>query len=452
MLTLTDEKKGLVKTDWATLRDRFFAIKPELAQIIDSLSPDQSYPLYLAYYPYGDVIGDTETVFLPKLEGGSYRLTDAPSHITEHLGYGATSSPLGIVLEKQFEQYIDLPEKKITIPWSMYEPGAFVSFRRNLSRKDRPPYTPNNVLSAVSGARSVFVLPSVGCAINYASMQRDFNLKTPVPKSLYEHFGVFKEIINSSVVDSDWRSCLVYFSEKWIQKIHNDPAWLKLKLYIYEFAWQRFEYEMNRVHYDFIFSLIQSKRNLKPNPYLADTARHLFAIAVGGAPAYAPCESDAGLPKDLFQEILINSYGLKKYLPSIIFPKHFDFFRDKDPVYYSLQNPSTTVFSPRSRKNTSTLSELRELAHLIDIFMQELTKEREQGLDSILYQVTNHVAFRYFHNEEDLHKTIYPSTEIATLDKRFYSDTAHNFLPGAKFAADGTFVRGCISISPKNSS
>lgn len=450
MFTLHDEKKGLVKTDWASIRDRIYAVNPSLVQIIDSLNPDKSFPLYLAYYPYGDVIGDTETVFLPKIEGGSYRLTDASPTIEKDLGYGAASSPLGIVLEKQFEQYIDLPEKKITIPCSLYQPGSFVSFRRILSRKDRPPYTPNNVLSAMSGARSIFALPSVGCAVNYASMQRDFNLKNPVPKSLYEHFIVFKEIVDSNIIDSNWRSCLVYFSEKWVQKIHNDQSWLKLKLYLYEFAWQRFEYEMNRVHYDFIFSLIQSKRNLKPNPYLVDTARHLFAIAMGGAPAYAPCESDDVLPKELFQKILINSYGLKKYLPTIMCPKQFDLFRDHHPVYYSLQNPSTTVFSPRSRKNTSTLSELRELAHLIDIFMQELASECEKGLDSILYQFTNHASFRYFHNEEDLHRTIYPSTEITHFDNRFYSDPINNLLPTAKFAADGTFVRGCISINPKS--
>jgi len=51
-------------------------------------------------------------------------------------------------------------------------------------------------------------------------------------------------------------------------------------------------------------------------------------------------------------------------------PAHFYFENDKLPVYYSLQNPSTYAFSPKSRKLSSTLFEMRELAHIMRIFYQ----------------------------------------------------------------------------------
>ncbi|OGT53114.1 MAG: hypothetical protein A3E84_02505 [Gammaproteobacteria bacterium RIFCSPHIGHO2_12_FULL_42_13] len=294
------------------------------------------------------------------------------------------------------------------------------------------------------------MLPNIGCLTNHSNLQRDFNVQNPPPKSLYEHWSVFKEIINSEVINCNWRSCIIFFSEKWINKLHNDPSWYKLKLYLHELAWHNFEYERNRIYYDFVFSVIQNKRNLKPNPYLADTARHLFMTALGAVPGYIPAVNDNLLPASLLQKIFIESYGLKKYHPDIMQPSHFTLEKDKYPIYYSLQNPSTLIFSPKSRKISSTIFELRELEHIMRIFISELSKDNALCSDTIINTIAKTVDFDYYHNKADRHRVIRSSSEIAKADKRFNITDSRNKSPTTHFASDSPFVRGCISIKSKN--
>src|SRR5579862_4309734 len=188
MLTTIDEKQGLVKTYWEQVRHRVAKVSPAFAKIIDALSPDKKFPLYLAYYPYGDLKGDTISTFLPKINGGCYRLIDpnAPKDVMTNLGYGNGSSPLGMLLEKKLEYYIDLKDLKTTIPWQVSTPGDFFPLARILLNQPSRIYTPNGLLTAVSGARSVFMLPKIGCATHHLMLKRNFNVKPHPPKSLYE--------------------------------------------------------------------------------------------------------------------------------------------------------------------------------------------------------------------------------------------------------------------------
>lgn len=448
MLTEIDEGKGLVKVYWSDIRKRIAKVEPAFVKIVDELNPDKKFPLYLAYYPYGSLTGDTQTIFLPKQNKGEYRLTDpsAPRDVIKDLGYGIDSSPLGMVLDKSTELFIDLKNEGITIPWSISSPGAFFSFARILSKKSNRIYAPNGLLTETSGARSAFMLPNIGCATNHANLQRDFNVQNPPPKFLYDHWHVFKEICNSDVINNEWRSCLLYFSERWINKIHNDKSWIQLKLYLHEMAWHYYEYERNHVYYDIAFSIIQRKRNLKPNPYLADTARHLFATALGDAPGYEPAVTDNALPLKILQKAFIDSYGLKKYFPIIMQPVHYNFEEDPFPIYYSLQNPSTHVFSPRSREVSSTLIEMRELEHIMRIFVEELKKENGICSDTIINKIAKNIEFNYFHNKLDRHRIVAKSSNIPSFDSRFCSKDSNFYHNEATFACDAPFVRGCISI------
>lgn len=451
MLTHNDEGKGLVQTYWSEIRHRIAKVEPTFAELVDGLSPDNSLPLFLAYYPYGELIGDTQGPLLPKINGGNYSLSDpnTPKEVLKHLSYSKGCAPLGMILDKNFEYFIELVDKGISIPWSIHSPGKFISFARNLSNQSKYIYAPNGILSACSGSRSAFMLPNIGCIVLHSSLKRDFNVQNSPPKSLYDHWHIFKEITNSPVSNCDWRSCLVYFSENWVKKLHSDSAWLKLKLYLHELAWKYFEYERNRIYYDIAFSVIQHKRNLKPNPYLADTARHLYTTALGAVLGYAPACDESSLPLKVLQKAFIESYGMKKYIPTILQPTYFD-FENKFPVYYSLQNPSTHIFSPKSRKMSSTLFEMRELQHLMQIFTEELSKDNSLCSDTIICRIANEVQFNYFHNKPDRHRVIQPSENIINLDNRFNFVYPELKVDNADFASDAKFVRGCISMKMKD--
>jgi hypothetical protein len=186
--------------------------------------------------------------------------------------------------------------------------------------------------------------------------------------------------------------------------------------------------------------MIQKKRNLKPNPYLTDTARHLITTALGAAPGYIPATNEEALPNKLLQDIYVHSYDMRKYHPTIMQPAHFDYRKDKFPVYYSMQHPSTHMFSPKSRAAASTISEMRELERITRIFIQEIGKPDSMCSDTVINKIAEDIDFNYYHNKHDLHKTIRKTEEIPLQDQRFNH---------AAFACDAPFLRGCISISIK---
>ncbi|MFZ2315408.1 MAG: hypothetical protein WAW86_07105 [Gammaproteobacteria bacterium] len=453
MVSYVDDRQGVVKTDWASIRDRVASVEPKFAQLVDELSPGKDFPLYLIYLPYGVLKGDTQHSYLPDNKGGYYSLTDpaVPKELLRDIGYGVGGSPMGMVLEKQLEYFIDFKHKKVTIPWLIYSPGNFFPISTILGAQGAEVYAPNGLLTVSSGARSTFMLPNIGCNSHFVGLKRDFNLKGAAPKSSYDHWDIFRGIIASNIIDCDWRCCFMYFSEPWVNRLHNDAAWMRLRLYLHEIVWKKFEYERNRIYYDMTFSMIQEKRNLKPNPYLVDIAKHLFAVAVGAAPGYGPSSNDNGLPVQIIQSAFIDSYGLKKYAPTIMEPLHFDSSNNKSGIYYSLQNPAAHIFSPKSREGSSTILEMVELEYLMKVFCEELSQDSNICSDTIIGKIAKNMAFDYYHNKSDKQNIISASSLIPQTDKRFLAVPAKEVNVALKFAEDAAFVRGCVRIRPLNS-
>jgi len=446
MYTEHDERQGLVKTHWAHVRDRVHKVNPEFATLVDEIDPGKELPLFLAYYRYGDHKGDTISPIMPKMNGGCYRLleNEAPKEVFRHLGYGSAFVPLAIALEKKFELHMNLKNKKITIPIIIYKPGDIFPFHIILKATQTRNYAPNGILETTSGCRSVFMLPYIGCMIQHCNLQRDFNTRIPVTKSTYEHWALFKELANHEALKSNWKSCLLYFSESWINNIINNPVWYKVKLFMYQYFWQTTEFRRNYFYYDFIFSMLQENINLKPNPYLIDTAKHLFKIAMGEAAGFEPCVDEEALPLNILQKIFVESYGLKKYTPTIMNPEYFS-LQKRLPIYYSLQHPTTDVFSPKSREDNSALHDLRELSRVLKKLKTDLSDSKGLCADTVMYQIANSIDFNYFHNKEDEHRIIKLSSDVIKQDNRFNITQRQG--ETAKLSSDGKFFRGCISIS-----
>ena len=113
-----------------------------------------------------------------------------------------------------------------------------------------------------------------------------------------------------------------------------------------------------------------------------------------------------------------------------------------------MQHPSTHIFSPKSRKISSTLVELRELEHITRVFSDEITKNFGMCSDTIMNKIASSIEFNYFHNKSDRHNVIKSSKQIPELDKRFNPKDRKN--QEAIFACDAPFIRGCVSIKTKN--
>lgn len=447
MYTEHDERRGTVKTCWAKVRERVHKVAPEFAALVDDVNPGKDMPLFLAYYSYGRSKGDTSNVILPRMDDGDYRLTknEAPKEVFKYLGYGSDSAPFTMVLEKTSEMFTDIKDQQVTSPRIVYQPGDFFPLSRFFTTHQRR-YSPNAILTGTAGARSVFLLPEIGSLSHHAHLQRDFGIQSAPIKLLHEHHALFKELANHTLVNCDWKSCLLMFSEKFLQSIIKEKKWLPIKDYILQYGWNKTDYDRCQFYYDVIFSTIQRKRNLRPNPFVLDTVKHILKISLGVIPGFSPLTTDDLLPLTILQEIFIESYGLK-HTPTIMGPQHYIFEKDKHPTYFSLQYASPDIFAPTSRTSSSTVFEIRELAHVIEVLQQELSRDDSLCADTVFKDLMRTLEFSYYHNRPDQHRVMRLSKELETLDPRFQRMPTKYKTQQAAFASDSKFFRGCVAIS-----
>ena len=237
--------------------------------------------------------------------------TTLPSEIEIHLGYGKTTSPLGMVLDKQFEWFVDLPKKNITLPILIQKPGDFFSYGKLLDINSKFNYSPMGVLTAISGARSVFSIPSIGCQTKLSKLCRELGIKAKQPNHMYDHFKLFKTIFSSNILENSWTSSIIYFSENWIHNIKTNPEWLHVQQYFYGVFAQNAVYLKNTPYYQTTYSILLEHTNQKPNPYLFDTFRHIIDMMTGEIPGFSPQLSNELIPLDILHEVFIKYYGLK---------------------------------------------------------------------------------------------------------------------------------------------
>jgi hypothetical protein len=93
----------------------------------------------------------------------------------------------------------------------------------------------------------------------------------------------------------------------------HDKEWESFTKYLLNEVWKLSTFRRDQFIFDFAFSLVQENRNLKPNPYLSDTARNLIAIGSGESPGFSVALDDSEAPVSALQKIFIEDYGLKKY-------------------------------------------------------------------------------------------------------------------------------------------
>ncbi|NNM60325.1 MAG: hypothetical protein HKM04_11000 [Legionellales bacterium] len=431
---------------WKDIRERINPIAPRLVTLIDALNPDDSFPLYLATYPFGQVIGDEKDLYYPMDEGTFGTLTDLPAQIKSDLAYARNSIPMGMVLENSTELFID--DYGLCLPIKLLLPGTFFGLLRELEKQGS--FHPSGLLKMTSGARSMFVVPSIADGVRYANLKRDYRIKTKTPNTLQEQHQLFTELYNRAapIKNTSWSSTLLYFSGKWLEKMQNDNAWKELKLYLLEEEWRKNHFRLNQSFFELIFSSTQAKKNLKPNPYLADTTSCLLSVATGSSPAFVTATNEIAAPIKLFQEILLDSYGLK-HSPVFMHPGYMNALSDgvQQDIYYSMNYPITLAFSPKSRKAGRVIIDLRELKHITTKFFDSLKSDESMCKSTIAYKIIKSIDVEYYHSKPDRHDEVLLSASLPESDpwlcKNLLND---NVMP---FADNGAFFRACVRMSRK---
>lgn len=90
---------------------------------------------------------------------------------------------------------------------------------------------------------------------------------------------------------------------------------------------------------------------------------------------------------------------------------------------------------------------MRELAHIIKIFLEELSGKNSLCSDTFMFDLAKQLKFKYFHNKADEQDTMMLSSEIIQLDTRFHQIPLKFSNTKFEFPTDAKFFRGCVTIS-----
>lgn len=428
---------------WSDVRDTIAKLNPIFFELVDKLSPDTKYPMYLVDYGYGDLVGDDKGIFLPTKTGQYVRLDSdcIPRPMLNDLGYGLNTSPLGMFFDKSFEWFLTSIEDGTnkTYPVFLDFPGAFFSINHILNFGITENHLPNGVLFVTAGSKSNFMISKISCAVMHSRLQKQYNITSSAPISHYEHSTVFSQIVKSLKYTYDWKSTILFFSEAWIKIIINDPAWKDVRNYFYTISNQRSLYAIHSDYYNHVYRVTNKRNNLKSNFLIYDTARHLFEILLGVKLGFAPATDDTIIPLSVIREAYTECYKLQ-YDPIIVVPSYFD-HKNPKPVYYSLQYPSLSS-SPKARNASTNYSDLIALIDVVQKYQKDFSLPIRECKNTFLEKVSKTANFKFYHSLAGSSSIIRTPNLIPSQDKRFEGNK--------DFPVNSGFFKGCVSIFSNN--
>ena len=125
--------------------------------------------------------------------------------------------PLGIAVKNSIEVYREINNRIFSL--ACFNEGFNIGIWEFFGST-----TPYNVSA---GARSVYMIPKISSAMQHKKLKQHFDVTLPPPKHLSEHFGIFRQIINSSKKIGIVRLSICQIDgqispfKKWINLLHN---------------------------------------------------------------------------------------------------------------------------------------------------------------------------------------------------------------------------------------
>lgn len=438
--TNDSKRNSLQRLYWQDVRSRVEKVKPDLAKIIDEISPDKQHPLYIAKYTYGANILKRGDLYLPNQNGSLTQIKKHDSKIAEDLGYNLNSNPVSLILKNSVELFLQLPDRAIPF-YGLIKEGTLFGAWRVVSIPIS--HHPIFLWDMTAGARSIFMLPKITQEGAHNRLKKNLHIDAEKPKLLLDHWAVFKEIANNHKIEGPWSTEMIFFSKKWFEH-HDDKHWLPFNYHMLEQGWIGSDYWRSEFIWDLVLSIIQKRLNLKPNPHIATTTKYLLAIAAGATPGFIPATDNTAAPIDLIQDTYMEEYGLKKYTPTVMHLGMFDMYRKLKPVYYSLQLPIALEFSQKSSDNSTIISDLYAVRSLMNKYLREIKHGKFNIETTPLFDLTEKVKFDYFHSDTSEYFQLQDNKNIAMEDGRFI---CKRFKENTKIPTTSSFLRGCVRVS-----
>lgn len=407
-----------------------------------SLSPQHTF--VKACYPYGAKIIDNGILHLPHKTGASVPVSsaDIDEKLKKKLSYSAI--PLAFLANKASEVFVNKKERPI--PLKLLSPGQLFGLFEIADLlsgiKGKP------IWCVSSGARSLFMLPKIADKVGYQRIKKALQLEIDPPRSMMEHWQIFTSLTNHAAHVTHWKSEIIFFTDIWFENWQQNAKLFYFYNYIFKEITLQRHYTSSNIEFDLNwqnFTLAIGSRNLRPRPYLLDTAKSLFAISRGALPGFKPAQdNDIVAPIRLLQDIYVNIYELKNYLPTLMHPFNLvNGQKTQGPVYYSLSYPCVLEGLPSYKTNAGDIiSDMRLLKKLFST-AQDFSHLPDMGV--LPTGGLKHNSYEYFHSEIDIYQEIAGAHEIAVSDPAFLWDEK-NF-PNRDFCASSPFLSGCIRVS-----
>lgn len=427
------------RVSWDEIKNKVRTINPSIYDVIEQINPRVDIPFFLAQYNFGEHFGIKNHAYLPT-ESGKLEKIDSQhtgNELFQHLGYGKNSLPLGMILDKYCEWHY-FGENQRIFPDCVQGPGAIFNMQVIF---DEDQTVDNNILSVSSGALSSFLLPNIGCQRRHTKIQKYFNVSVPAPKSPYEHYLIFKEILQNKNTLSNWQSQILYFSEHFIEQVKNNEQWLKLKLYFSESLRKKLMQNTYDTSCNDLFLSAKKINRFRPTPFIMDTAKYVFNICMGAGIGVKPAVDEQYFPIQDIQKAYNECYGLE-YTPTIMVPSSLN--EENDSVYYPLQCPFSKINTFKTNQSNSTLTELETLKNVLFAYQDEFTEENSDAFGSPLYHVSKDTEFSFYHYKSTGKQTIRNPVDLLESDKRFSFSYCDN---NTNFSGDAKLFRGCVRLS-----
>lgn len=428
---------------WHDVADLISQLNPNISSIINELGVDKNLSLYKVRYPYGQKLLDNGVLQLPTASGEFLPIHHEAINpqLQKDLHY-IKGMPVGIVLNRELEMFISINNR--TTPFSMMSPGKIFGLWAALDPTlscER-----GNMWNITSGARSIFMLPKLTDSASHKRLQRMCGILSPPPKGLLDHWHVFRELENSQSINEKecWYTEVLYFGRQWVER-QSEVLWQRLRLFFYQCSWEATAPWRNQFIYDIEFYTALENHNLKPDPYLVDTARHMLGISVCTQTGFGVASNDNAAPVSFLQDVYTQVYNLP-YAPTIMRPMYIK-NEHSQPVYYSLHHPTIGGFSPKGRKLASKKYNLKEIKYILQKMLEEFESNKFELSDSpvSLHNITQKVAYRYFHSELDQFGEIEQAAQLIELDSVL--NTHLSAYPKHDFCDTSSFLCGVVQLA-----
>lgn len=441
------EQQLIEELTWEEVRHKVAEVSKELADIIDNISPGKEFIVFQVSYPFGAKILDKNQFYLPTRHGSSIPINDhsIDSNLKSKLNY--THPPLGIIVKNKTELFYDRHRKIFSL--AILGAGLEIGITEHFGWF--PPYT------ITSGARSIYMLPKISETLSHKKLKKRFEITESSPKHLYDQWQVFAQITNSNNFSSSWLCEVIFLSTKWYESIRRKQGpWLQLATYISQKGWEHSEYSRRKAMLDMVWEVFVrslNNKDLKFNPYVVDTLKHLIYISTSTIPASSPSiGADEVGPLKTIQKIYEEpcGYGLKEYIATMMQPQYFSMSK-KLPVYYSLQLPTLLESLPKTKKITSVMDNIRELSELLNCFLNNQHQFWSKLIigNTPFSNILNNLQIDYFHSDLFAYGDIIKSSlKMPEFDPNLIYDPT----TGRKgvFASNSSFLKGCVRITAKS--